>query len=297
MARLEILKDRLKSANDIQSVVRTMKSFAAVHIRQYRKASRSLAQYRETVEDALGSVMRRVPSAAAASLHKRKRPGKCVTGIVVMGSDQGLVVQFNDRTARALLDTLAGGSSEPSRVCVLGRRLAQKLSAYGAPVHSRLAMPTSVLSIPVVLEELLATLDEWRNRDCVEAILLVHNRMTTATGCEARVRSILPPDPVWLSALSTREKRRAPPPLITISPQHLRKALVSYYLHAELFGGLIESLFSENTMRLISMELAEKHIADHLETLTLDFNQERQAGITEELLDIVAGASALERGR
>ncbi len=295
MPKLESIKDQLKGAGDIQNIVRTMKSFAAVHIRHYRKAEQSLFRYRETVEDALGAIMRH--QTPAGSLHKRKNPQKCVTGIVAMGSDQGLVGQFNDKAARVVKDMLADGNKEPSQVCVLGKRLAGKLDGYGVFVRERLAMPVSVQSIPIVLEQLLTILDQWKIEHCVEAIFMVNNRMKSTIVSEPVCRSILPPDPLWLEALSKREKKKNIVPLVTITPVELRKALVSHYLYAELFGGLIESLFSENTMRLIAMEIAEKHIADHLEALTGEFNQERQSGITEEILDIMAGVSALEKGR
>jgi F-type H+-transporting ATPase subunit gamma len=91
----ESLRQKIESARDLQSVVRTMKALAASSIGQYEKSVKSLGDYYRTVELGL-SVCFRAAGASALLPATGKRPDAAAIAAVVFGSDQGLVGQFND---------------------------------------------------------------------------------------------------------------------------------------------------------------------------------------------------------
>jgi len=82
-------------------------------------------------------------------------------------------------------------------------------------------------------------------------------------------------------------------PMYTLEWQKLFPLIVRQYVFVSLFQATAESLASENASRLAAMQGAEKNIDDVLSGLKLQFHQERQMAITDELLDIVAGFEAL----
>ena len=94
------LRRKIGGAGDLQSVVRTMKAFAASSIGQYEKSVLALDDYYRTVQLGLGLCFRR---AGVASLiaEENQQSDKGAIGAVVFGSDQGLVGQFNDEIGRA----------------------------------------------------------------------------------------------------------------------------------------------------------------------------------------------------
>ena len=98
----ESLSRKIRSAGDLQSVVRTMKALAAASIGQYEKSVRALGDYYRTVELGLGACFREAPPAVSNG-----RPETRVISAVVFGSDQGLVGQFNDVVADYAVKTLA----------------------------------------------------------------------------------------------------------------------------------------------------------------------------------------------
>ena len=100
----ESLRRKTGSAEDLQSVVRTMKALAASSIGQYEKSVRSLEDYHRTVELGFGVCFRE--DGAAALMAERKEKAGTI-GAVVFGSDQGLVGQFNDVIADYAVRTLA----------------------------------------------------------------------------------------------------------------------------------------------------------------------------------------------
>ena len=92
------LRRKIDSAGNLQSVVRTMKALAASSIGQYENSVRALADYSRTVELGLSVCLRKnVPAASMAE--RTGQPDRRTTGVIVFGSDQGLVGQFNEVVA------------------------------------------------------------------------------------------------------------------------------------------------------------------------------------------------------
>jgi F-type H+-transporting ATPase subunit gamma len=103
METIEGLKRRIQSTRDLQSVVKTMKSLAAVKIRQYEKAVEALADYNRTVEMGLQVVLQDGRSAG----EMRSTGSNDRIGAVVFGSDQGMCGQLNDQVASHALRVLS----------------------------------------------------------------------------------------------------------------------------------------------------------------------------------------------
>src|SRR5664279_3587495 len=120
------LRRKIKSAGDLQSVVRTMKALAASSIGQFEKSVRALGDYTRTVELGLGACFREnTPPAASAG---RKTPTHAgAINAIVFGSDQGLVGKFNDVVADYTIKTL---TALPGKL---------QIWAVGERVHARLA--------------------------------------------------------------------------------------------------------------------------------------------------------------
>src|SRR5471032_512155 len=100
------LNRKIRSAGDLQSVVRTMKALAASSIGQYEKSVLALADYNRTVELGLGACAREIGRAAPMGGGKARSDAGPISAIV-FGSDQGLVGQFNDVVADHAITTLA----------------------------------------------------------------------------------------------------------------------------------------------------------------------------------------------
>lgn len=109
MATIEALKRRIDSTRKLKSVVCTMKSLAAVNIRQYEGAAASLSDYTRTVEMGLQAVLMNRPGARVLV---RKAPLERV-GAVVFGSDQGMCGPLNEGIVRHARETLAAWMSRP----------------------------------------------------------------------------------------------------------------------------------------------------------------------------------------
>ena len=133
------LRRKITGAEDLQSVVRTMKAVAASSIGQYQRSELALADYYRTVELGLGACFRESGHAHIKPEPKKKIAPPAI-GAVVFGSDQGLVGQFNDVVADFAVKTLKALPGKP-QIWAVGERVHERLAESGLPLNGLLAVP------------------------------------------------------------------------------------------------------------------------------------------------------------
>ena len=295
MQTLESLQRKIEVARDLLSVVKTMKTLAAVAIRQYEQAVESLVAYDQAVEMGFQVVLRhRAPESRPL---RSDRVGRL--GVVLLGSDQGMCGQFNEQIvsfARARIEAM-GIEPKDRILCVVGARAAVRFEDAGYRVDRVLAVPGSAAGIAPVAQRTLVRIERWLSQRRAERIVLFHNRRRSGAAYGPHELQLLPRDPNWFRELRLRPWRSRSLPAFTMSWERLFSALIDQYLFVSLHRAFAESLASENASRIASMQAAENNITERLGDLNRDFNQLRQTSITTELLDIVSGAEALRRER
>jgi len=289
---LEDLKRRIKSTEELQSVVRTMKALAAVKIRQFEKAVESLDDYNRTVEMGLQVVLKgREDVQIGARSVKKKR-----VGAFVFGSDQGMCGPLNDQIvshAMKEMEGISGQERENRLVMAVGHRVSAKMEEAGQAVEEYLSVPGSVTGILPKVRHLLAKIDEWQTERELEEVFLFFSKQLSGARYEPRTVHLLPVDKQWLARIRERKWPGKSVPTFTMDWDPLFSALIRQYLVVSVFRAFAESLASENASRLASMQGAEKNIQEQLGSLRMRYHQQRQMSITEELLDIVSGFEAL----
>jgi F-type H+-transporting ATPase subunit gamma len=288
----EALKRKIQSAQDLLSVVKTMKALAAVSIRQYQRAVESLNEYNRTVEMglqiALKKMTRDVPRVKKAAIAR--------IGAIVFGSDQGLCGQLNALVVNHALDEMKalGVPKENRSVVCVGSRPADILADSGQRILEVLDTPSSTAGITPMVQDITMILEEWRFKKQVEHVYLYYNEYISGANYHPKTLRILPVDQVWLENLRKKKWESKTLPMFTMDWETLFLSLIREYLFVSLYRAFAESLASENASRLAAMQNAEKNIEERLEELFGQFHSQRQMVITEELLDIVAGFEALE---
>lgn len=282
---------QIRSAGDLQSVVRTMKVLAASSIGQYEKSVRALAEYYRTVELGLSACFRE--SGPAALMQKRKGETAAGTiGAIVFGSDQGLVGQFNDVVADYAIKTLAALPGSP-QVWAVGERVQARLADAGLPIMGRFPVPNSVQAITPLVGQIQIESEAHRAKGEYARVYVFHNRPQSGALYEPVSQRLLPLDAPWQQGLAKVRWPTGNRPEVMCGGDATLRALVREYLFISLFRACAESLASENASRLAAMERADKNIDELLENLHGAFHRLRQSGIDEELFDVISGFEAL----
>ena len=285
METIESLAAELESLRDLGSIVRTMKSLAAVNIRQYEQAVTALRDYDATVRRGLQAALHGAP------LLPETAPGEGAdTGVLLFGSDHGLCGRFNEEIVEHLL------SSERrfDRCLVVGARPAGALAAAGRPAGRELPVPSAPSQIGPLVQRLLGEVQDWREAG-IGRVTVYHNRLAGPASYQSHRRELLPVD---LSRLRGHPPPRWPSRSL---PDHrqprsqLLSGLVRQYFFVTLFGACAESLAAENASRLAAMQAAESNLAEKVDDTLMEYRRVRQDQITGELLDVVSGYETLAR--
>jgi F-type H+-transporting ATPase subunit gamma len=280
----------MSSAGDLNGVVRSMKALAAASIGQYESASDSLNHYYRTIELGLAACLRQASLPAQVPERKGKNPGP--VGVVIIGSDQGLVGQFNDLLTDYALGELKKIAGKPERVWAIGERVHTILLDSGLAQATLMPVPISVYAITDLVDRLLIDIDAALEKGEIEGVYLFHNRPKKGAILESVMRQLLPLDRAWQRSLATLPWPTKCLPEVIEGPKPTLSAFVRGYLFVLLFQACAESLASENASRLAAMQRAEKNIKEVLAGLKRTFHRIRQEGIDEELFDVISGFEA-----
>ncbi|MEI7831875.1 MAG: F0F1 ATP synthase subunit gamma [bacterium] len=285
------LRRKITGAKDLQSVVRTMKAVAASSIGQYEEAVRALGDYYHTVEMGLGACFRDNGQVTLTPA----RNGKTNTGVigaVVFGSDQGLVGQFNDIIVEYAVEALAV-SPAPAQVWAVGERAHARITDSGLPSMGIFTVPGSIKGITPLVGQILLESNGSYEQGKISELHLFYNRPTSGASYAPVTQQLLPLDNSWYRKLAGEPWPTKYPAEVMGGDTVALRALISEYLFVSLFRACAESLASENASRLASMQRADKNIDELLENLNGKFHRLRQAGIDEELFDVISGFEAL----
>jgi F-type H+-transporting ATPase subunit gamma len=288
---LQAIRRRIESAQELHTIVKSMKGLAAASIWQYQEAVESLSDYTHTIEMGLHIVLRD----RSVRVFEREIPDRKRVGAIILGSDMGMIGSFNREIASYAVERLdeLQVKRESRSILSLGVQVTSRLQEQRQPIEAHFTMPGSIAGITPRVQELVVRVEEWRTHRNLDMIVLFHHRSTGGASYRPHMVYLLPLDLEWLRSLRGERWPTHVLPMHTMDWQQLFAALIQEYFFAAIFRAFAESLASENASRLASMQAAEKNIEERLDQLDTQYNHERQRSITEELLDIVAGAEAV----
>ncbi|EGF28245.1 ATP synthase F1, H+-transporting two-sector ATPase gamma subunit [Rhodopirellula baltica WH47] len=291
------LRRKISTADDLQSVVRTMKAMAASSVEQYERSVLALHDYYQVIELGLSAcfqkgVVDEATSPLRAGLVASSTTKPKGISAIVFGSDQGLVGQFNDVITDFAVEKLSDVASE-LKVWAVGERVHGRLADSGLPLQGLFPVPNSVKGIASLVG--LIQIESISNQleDESTSVFVFHNRPQTGSLYKPVSQRLLPLDWQWkqlLTDLRWPTHSRAEilgDDLVTL------QSLIHEYLFITLYRSCAESLASENASRLVAMQRADKNIDELLETLHTRSHRQRQGSIDEELFDVVSGFDAL----
>lgn len=280
------LQRKLDNASDLRSVVRTMKALAASNIGQFEKAVRSLAEYAQSVSLGMGLCLREsklIPKPVP------KRSSDQTQTVIVFGTDQGLVGQFNDEVAKFTQQQLTEIHG-PRRVWSVGERVHSRLKENGLNPEVLFELPHSVKTINLLIERILLTYEKEAPNS---KLTLFYNRSSTSPLYSPVSLRLFPLDQKW-----EKEMMSTPWPssqLPEVLGNQTLSSLVREYLFISIYRACAESLQAENASRLASMQRADKNIGELIERLTNTSHHLRQTQIDEELFDVVSGFESISK--
>lgn len=284
MATLRQLRDRVRSLRNTQQITRAMKMVAGARIRRAELAMRAARPY----ASAIGEMLQELVAIGGATHPLLERREVRASGILLMTADKGLAGAFNSNLVRNATQ-LARGAPDP-RLYLVGIKGRVQMRPLGLPTEADWALQTRPFAD--LAREVATRVSDDFLAGKVDDVTLVSSKFVSTIVQRPTRTALLPVVSPEASAKDGKGLRNAFE--FEPDPKAVLAALLPKYLEFTVFQALLETQASEFAARLIAMTNATDNAGKLIDDLTLVMNKTRQATITKEILEIVAGAEALK---
>jgi F-type H+-transporting ATPase subunit gamma len=290
-AQLRVVRRRIRSVQSTMKITRAFELISASRVARAQQRVEQARPYTRQVTQALTSVAN--TEAILSHPLLESRPEVNAAGVLVVTSDRGLAGPYNAnvlRTTGELLARLRSNRVEP-RLYVVGRKGAAYYRFRQRPVAESWAGFSDRPGYDDAKQVADTMLEAFLQHEVDELHVVFTDFVSAMTQRAAAVR-IIP-----LVVQETRERPPEPIPLYIYEPsaQAVLDALLPRYVEARVFTALLEAAASEHAARRKAMSAATDNAEELIEDLTREYNQARQAEITQEIMEIVGGAEALSQ--
>ncbi len=308
MATRKEVKNRISSVKNVQKITRAMEMVAAARLRRaeqridaLRPYARELRKMTRQVAEAAGQEARNLPVL-------QQRDEERNVGVLLITGDRGLAGSFNSQIIRAgvqLQRELRGGGAQ-TLFSVVGRRGASTMRFRGEELHGEYVGFTdrpAFADAREIAEQLVASyVDEELDR-----VELIYNKYVSPLTQYVWRQTLLPIQQAEVlgegAGDEEDEATDGDDKLVEAhrkalwdyepEPEELLAELIPEYAQLSVYRALLESTASEHGARMTAMRNAAENAKDVISDLTLEMNRVRQAEITQEILEVVAGAEGV----
>ena len=286
MAGEKEIRTQIRSIENTQKITRAMEMVAGSKMRKAQERMHHARPYAEKMRTVISHV------AAANSEYKHpfliSREAKRV-GMVVVSTDRGLCGGLNTNEFRRVVERMDEWRAQgiETDFCVIGNKAAMFLKRFGVDI---LAQATHLGDRPAI-EDLIGTvkvmLDAY-NDGRIDRLYLVYNQFINSMTQTPVVEQLLPREPS-----DEEEVKHYWDYLYEPDAKNVLDNLLTRYIESLIYQGVVENVACEQAARMVAMKSATDNAGELIDELKLIYNKARQASITQELSEIVAGAAAV----
>lgn len=290
MASMRDIKRRKGSIQSTQQITKAMKLVSTVKLQRARQNAEKSSSYFSCMYDTVVSILRKTTGLAHPYLTGGKKGKKAV---IVMTSNRGLAGGYNSNIVK--LVTANFPNREEVVVYAAGKKGRDALVRQGYQVAADVSdiVEEPVYADAMVLSRHLLTAFA---REEISEIYLVYTRFKNTVSHIPTLLKLLPvqlPGEDGGEEGSSEKKQPAVPMNFEMDEEEALDMIIPKYITSLIYGGLVESVASENGARMQAMDSATGNAEEMISSLGLMYNRARQGSITQELTEIIAGAGAI----
>ena len=293
MANLKELKGRIKSVRSTQKITKAKQMVAAAKLRRAQEAAEEARPYAERLNAVMASLAAKVGDTASAP--------KLLTGtgsdqrhlLVVVNTDKGLCGGLNANIVKEALKTASDLRSKGKDVkfYLVGKKGRAPIKRNNAEAIAK-HFDTSDVRTPGFeeAEAIASDLLEMFEAGKFDVAHLVYPIFKSALAQDPVTQQLIP-----VPASEGEAAAKGGDALVEYEPneEEILEVLLPRYVRTQLFGALLEREASEQGASMTAMDNATRNAGDLIKDLNIEYNRSRQAAITTELIEIIAGAEAL----
>ena len=290
MANLKELRIRIASVKNTRKITAAMAQIAAARLRKAQSAVTAAAPYGKRMEEVVSHLVAAIADNERAAAHPMLGTRAVArVSVIALTADRGLCGGFNSGVNRDVQRLLAA-EREAGRTVEL-TTVGKKAAAYFKFLKENLEGRTHLAPTLDTLVELSKTLaaDAIAAFEAgrVDRVVLVYNHFVSVLTQEVTRTPLIPLSP-------GEAPEGALPPTFEPDRGAILQHLVPVAIESKIQQAMFNSIAAEITARRVAMDAATDNASELIADLTLEYNRERQAAITKELMEIIGGAEALK---
>ncbi|MFA7557391.1 MAG: F0F1 ATP synthase subunit gamma [Hydrogenophaga sp.] len=289
MAAGKEIRGKIKSVENTKKITKAMEMVAASKMRKAQDRMRAARPYADKVRQITGNLSKANPEYTHPFM--KVNEGAKTTGFVVVTTDKGLCGGLNTNVLRAVTNQLKDmqAAGKAAEVVAIGNKGLGFMNRVGAKVVSSVTGLGDTPHLEKLIGPAKLLLDAYAEGR-LDAVYLCYTKFINTMKQEAVVEQLLP-----LSASDLQDGAKGKDWDYIYEPDapSVIDDLLVRYVEALVYQAVAENMASEQSARMVAMKAATDNAGNVIDELKLVYNKTRQAGITKELSEIVAGAAAV----
>lgn len=288
MAGAKEIRTKIASIRNTQKITKAMEMVAASKMRKTQERMTASRPYSETIRKVIshiakGSIGYKHPFLVQREVKK--------VGYLIVSTDRGLCGGLNINLFKKVLNELKTWKDKNVSVelGLIGAKSVAFFQSLGLNIKSQITGLGDTPEMENLVGSVNLMINAYRNGE-IDAIYIVYNRFINTMSQKPTVQQLLPLPQLENDSL---ESGTTWDYLYEPSPQVLLENLLVRYVESQVYQAVVDNLASEQAARMVAMKAATDNAGNLITELQLVYNKARQASITNELNEIVAGAAAI----
>tara|TARA_R110002124_G_scaffold82664_4_gene216775 strand:+ start:36270 stop:37142 length:873 start_codon:yes stop_codon:yes gene_type:complete len=288
MANLKEVKERINSVSSTQQITKAMKMVAAAKLRRAQEKIVQMRPYSQKLTSILNNISSGAEGVADIAYAQERSVANVL--IVPITSDKGLCGAFNSNVIKASNVVIQEHEGKAITVMPIGKKAMDFFKKQEYPLISEYAGLFENITFDPIKAAAEFVMDAFVNGE-YDHVVLVYNQFKNVATQLVVKEQFLPISKIESEGDDNKSQQDY---IVEPSRDYIIEELVPNSLKIQFYKAILDSNASEHGARMTAMSKATDNAADLLKDLKLVYNRTRQAAITNEILEIVAGANALE---
>lgn len=280
------IRNQIKSIKNTQKITSAMEMVAASKMRKAQERMQLGKPYAINIRNVVSHLANANPE--YQHVYMKERPVKKV-GFIVVSTDRGLCGGLNINLFKALISSMKQWHEQgaAANICTIGAKAASFFNSYGGNVVASVRNIGEKPAVSDVIGAVKVMLDSYVSGE-IDKLYIVSNEFVNTMTQRPTVQQLLP-----LQPSDEKELKHHWDYIYEPAPKELLDGLLTRYIESLVYQGVVENHACEQAARMIAMKSATDNAGEIIGDLQLAYNKARQAAITQELSEIVGGASAV----
>lgn len=280
------IRNQIKSIKNTQKITSAMEMVAASKMRKAQERMQLGKPYAINIRNVVSHLANANPE--YQHVYMKERPVKKV-GFIVVSTDRGLCGGLNINLFKALIIAMKQWHEQGAgaNICTIGAKAASFFNSYGGNVVATVRNIGEKPAVSDVIGAVKVMLDSYMHGE-IDKLYIVSNEFVNTMTQRPTVQQLLP-----LQPSDSKDLKHHWDYIYEPAPKELLDGLLTRYIESLVYQGVVENHACEQAARMIAMKSATDNAGEIIGDLQLAYNKARQAAITQELSEIVGGASAV----